>query len=451
MMKLGVLFSGGKDSVFACCRAMEKDRVACLITMISKNPDSYMFHTPNIRRTDLQSEALGLPLLSYVTAGRKEEELDDLTAAISAAVERYGIEGIVTGAIDSVYQASRVQRICRDLDLWCFCPLWQANQVDYLRLLLKQGFSIIISGVYAYPFDSSWLGALLTVERIDRLADLQKKYKINPSGEGGELETFVLDGPIFHKRIEILKSSSIYANYRGHFVLEEMRLVNKPVVTAPLREAGTKSNGEAVGNGGDDGAIEETASEGRGGILLVDLCSRSASLSRYEFVCPIRDHLHEAGYMCRILHYSQVTTRDLAGCERVILCGTALKDNDYVRNLQPFSWVKSLKKPLLGICAGMQVIAAIYGGSIVPHARIGLTEMEILQNSPLLGDPRSIEGYHLHNYSVTLPEGFVLLAGTRDSAEAFCHPNHPTFGILFHPEVRNRWILERFAGIANNC
>ncbi len=136
-MKLGVLFSGGKDSVFACRLAMESGEVACLITIVSKNPDSYMFHTPNIRRTDIQAHAIDIPLLVWPTEGREEEELSDLAAAISAARDRYGIEGVVTGAIESVYQAARVQRICRDQGLWCCSPLWQINQIDYLRLLLR--------------------------------------------------------------------------------------------------------------------------------------------------------------------------------------------------------------------------------------------------------------------------------------------------------------------------
>jgi diphthine-ammonia ligase len=222
-----VLFSGGKDSTFACYRAMEKNTVACLITLISENEDSYMFHTPNIRRTGLQAEAMGFSLLSWPTEGQKEEELEDLKAAIADAAELYGIDGIVTGAIESVYQAARMQRICLDLDLWCFNPLWQINQVDYLRLLLSEGFKIIISGVFAYPFDESWVGATLTEEMIQKLEQLQKKYKINPSGEGGELETFVLDGPLFKKRIEILKASRTYENYRGHFLIEDVRLVDK--------------------------------------------------------------------------------------------------------------------------------------------------------------------------------------------------------------------------------
>ncbi len=226
-MKLGVLFSGGKDSVFACYKAMEKNEVACLITLISENEDSYMFHTPNIRRTDLQAEALGLPLLSWPTKGEKEKELQDLKDAITAAVKMYSIEGVVTGAIESVYQATRVQKICRDLDLWCFNPLWQVNQADYLRQLISEGFRVIITGVFAYPFDASWVGAELTEERVQKLEELWRRYKINPSGEGGELETFVLDGPIFKRKIEIRKAQKSYKSYRGCFIIKEAELVEK--------------------------------------------------------------------------------------------------------------------------------------------------------------------------------------------------------------------------------
>lgn len=213
--------------MFACYRAMEKNSVACLITIISENIDSYMFHTPNIRNTGLQAQALEIPLLSQPTHGQKEEELHDLNVAIADAKKRYGIEGVVTGAIESVYQAARVQRICQDLDLWCFNPLWQINQLDYLRLLLSTGFEIVISGVFAYPLDESWLGATLTEDLILKLEVLEEKYRINPSGEGGELETFVVDGPIFKKRIEILLASKTYRDYRGHFQILDARLAEK--------------------------------------------------------------------------------------------------------------------------------------------------------------------------------------------------------------------------------
>jgi len=437
MMKLGVLFSGGKDSVFACRMAMEKNQVACLITLVSDNPDSYMFHTPNIRHTDLQAKAMSIPLLTWPTHGIKEEELADLSAALAAARKIYAIQGIVTGAIESVYQAARVQRICRDLGLWCYNPLWQTNQIDYLRRLLQEDFSIIVSGVYAYPFDATWLGAQLTQERIQMLERLQQKYRINPSGEGGELETFVLNGPIFGKRIEIMKASQSYANYRGQFVIEEMRLVDKPV-----RGASQKMEGRDPGN---VGRISKVIVDRKGRILLVDLCFEKDSLSQYEFVHPIRDTLQQAGFFCNILHYTMVKPQELASYDKIILCGTGLLDNVYAKHLHLFSWIKDFKKPILGICAGMQVIGAVYGGSIVPNQAIGLEQIEIVRDSQLLGEPRQIEGYHLHDYAVTLPEGLSILAGKIDAVEAFGHCTHPTYGIIFHPEVRNRWILERFA------
>ncbi|MDQ1261104.1 MAG: synthase (Glutamine-hydrolyzing) subunit [Euryarchaeota archaeon] len=441
-MKLGVLFSGGKDSVFACRRAMESNEVACLITLVSENPDSYMFHTPNVRRTGLQAKAMDIPLLTWPTHGIKEEELADLAAAIAAAREIYGIQGIVTGAIESVYQAARVQRVCQSQDLWCYNPIWQTNQIDYLRRLIKEEFSIIISGVYAYPFDATWLGAELTEERIQVLERLWKKYRINPSGEGGELETFVLDAPFFQKRIEILKASESYANYRGQFVIEEMRLVKKPAKTAGVTSP--ELDGE---NPGGIGQIPKKVVHGGGCILLVDLCFEEASLSHYEFVHPIRDTLQQAGSLCDILHYTEVLPQSLANYDKIILCGTGLLDNEYAEHLQLFSWIKDFKKPILGICAGMQVIGAVYGGSIVQNQSIGLEEIDIVKGSSLLGEPRQIEGYHLHNYAVTLPQALSLLAGRIDAVEAFKHAAHPTYGLMFHPEVRNRWILERFANL----
>jgi GMP synthase (glutamine-hydrolysing) len=182
-------------------------------------------------------------------------------------------------------------------------------------------------------------------------------------------------------------------------------------------------------------------------ILLADLCNKRNSLSRYEFVHPIREILERSGFPCKICHYMEVTDNVLASYDKVILCGTALKDNAYMEQIEAFSWLKDLNKPTLGICAGMQVISASFGGSIVPHPAIGLNMIEIIRSSPLLGEPRQIEGYHLHNFAATLPEGFLRLAGRNDVLEAFQRGTRPVYGILFHPEVRNRWILERFANL----
>jgi diphthine-ammonia ligase len=227
LMKLGVLFSGGKDSTLALHKAAEKEQVTCLITLQSKNPESYMFHTPNIDLAALQAEALELPLIAEPTEGKKEEELRDLENAIAKALNAFHIDGVVTGAVESVYQAERVQRICHNLNIWCFNPLWKKNQKSLLEELLERHFEVIVSGVFAYPMDETWLGKTLDPAMIQKLLVLQQKYSISPSGEGGEIETTVLDAPLFRKKLEIVDQEVTFRANSGIFRIKQARLVPK--------------------------------------------------------------------------------------------------------------------------------------------------------------------------------------------------------------------------------
>lgn len=226
-MRLGVLFSGGKDSTLALAKAKEKNEVVCLITLISENKESYMFHTVNVGLTTLQAEALDLPIIQRVTEGRKEEELEDLKKAMQEAKTTFNIEGIVTGAIQSEYQAGRIRKICAELDLQCLNPLWKKDQKELLEEIVEEGYKAIISGVFAYPLDRSWLGREIDREMIDRLVKLQQKYGINPAGEGGEIETTTLDAPPFKKRIEILESEIKTKGDSGVLVIKKARLIGK--------------------------------------------------------------------------------------------------------------------------------------------------------------------------------------------------------------------------------
>ena len=205
-MKLAALISGGKDSIYAMHLASKENEVVCFLTIESENPESYMFHTPNISLTTLQSEAIGIPILIGKTKGEKEEELKDLFELIKKAKQEYQIEGIITGAIASVYQASRIQKICDELNLKCVNPLWDINQEQLLRDLLKQGFKTIIVGTFAEGLGENILGKELNEETISILMEAHRKYKIHPAGEGGEIETLVLEGPCFKKKIVIKES-----------------------------------------------------------------------------------------------------------------------------------------------------------------------------------------------------------------------------------------------------
>jgi asparagine synthase (glutamine-hydrolysing) len=203
-MKLAVLSSGGKDSTYSAFLAKEYGHeLGCLITLKSRNKDSFMFHTPAINLTKKQAKLMNLPLILRETKGEKEKELVDLELALGEAKLKYKVDGIVTGAVESVYQASRIQKTCDKLGLECFNPLWQKNQIELLEDLLKNKFEIILSSVAAFPFDKSWVGRKMDLGFISEIKKLQEKYQINPAGEGGEFESLVINCPLFNKKLEV--------------------------------------------------------------------------------------------------------------------------------------------------------------------------------------------------------------------------------------------------------
>ncbi len=218
-MKLGVLYSGGKDSNFALLEASKENEISCLITIISENPHSFMFHTPTIELVDVQAELMGIPLVKIRTSGEKEKELLDLKTAISTAVKKYGIEGVVSGAVKSTYQASRIQKICDELGLWSFNPLWLRDEFALLKEEMEK-MEIIVSGVAAYPIPENWLGKKINVEKL-------RSLKINPAGEGGEFETLVIDSPLFKRKIIIDEFRKEYNNYSGRIIVEKFHTVSK--------------------------------------------------------------------------------------------------------------------------------------------------------------------------------------------------------------------------------
>ena len=223
-MKLAVLFSGGKDSYLALQYASIGHEISCLLTLESEKEDSWMFHTPAIEWTKLQAEALDIHHLTSKTSGVKEKELEDLYLLINSAISEYSIEGVVTGALASVYQATRIQRICNRLNLWCFNPLWQMPQKVLLKELLVNNIDSVITGVAAEPLDEKWLGRHIDSESVKELVTLESTHAINPAGEGGELESFVLNAPLFKRPIRILESTKHYSNFSGRLEIKEAKL-----------------------------------------------------------------------------------------------------------------------------------------------------------------------------------------------------------------------------------
>jgi len=211
-MNVAVLFSGGKDSTYALYVAQQHGYdVTHLVSVKSASTHSWMYHSINIHLVDLLAQCLQIPLISTTSEGEKEEELKDLYHLLASL----SVEGVVSGAIASVYQYQRIHRMCQDLHLESITPLWMKNQETVLKEQIKAGFDIIIVGVYAEGLDASWLGRHITTEVVDDLRRMQQHHGINMAGEGGEYETLVVDGPNFQKRLVLEKTRTQWNRDNG--------------------------------------------------------------------------------------------------------------------------------------------------------------------------------------------------------------------------------------------
>ena len=223
-MKLCSLFSGGKDSTMAMYKVMEEHQVAVMLTMLPERDDSYMFHYPNIGLTKAQAEAMEIPIVQRKTSGKPPQENIDMVNSLAEIKREFGVEGIVAGAVRSNYQHGIVSSACKELGLELISPYWQHSHEELIGDAIVAGFEMIIVGVAAHGLDDSWLGRKLDAKALEELKKLGKKFGIDVGGEGGEYETFVIDGPIFRKRIDIKEIEKKWDGMRGELIIKEIAL-----------------------------------------------------------------------------------------------------------------------------------------------------------------------------------------------------------------------------------
>jgi GMP synthase-like glutamine amidotransferase len=177
-------------------------------------------------------------------------------------------------------------------------------------------------------------------------------------------------------------------------------------------------------------------------ILIVDMNYRKDSLGIYEFVLPVVSIIKNFEEHV-IRHYSELSQTDIDKCTRIILSGNALRDKRTLERTGDFTWIRRCEKPLLGICSGMQTVGLVFGSSLKRRLEIGMRRITTVKENPLFSS--SFEAYELHTCSIQPSNELDVLAESDGCVEAVKHKKKNIYGVLFHPEVRNREVIERFA------
>ena len=225
-MKLGSLFSGGKDSTYAIYVAQKQGHeIVCLLSAFTKSEESHLLHHPNLKWTKLQSESMHIPQLTiHSNSDETADELSALEVLLHDAKEKFHIEGLVHGGIKSQFQKEKFESLCSKLKLTAVTPLWNIEPEQYMNDLLDANFDFIMTTVSSDGLDDIWLGKQISKSDIDILKHLSNKFGFNLNFEGGEAETFVVNCPLFSNLIKIKESKKIWDGYRGRFEIVDAGL-----------------------------------------------------------------------------------------------------------------------------------------------------------------------------------------------------------------------------------
>lgn len=179
-------------------------------------------------------------------------------------------------------------------------------------------------------------------------------------------------------------------------------------------------------------------------ILIVNLCLDR--LSELEFVEPICKILEKVNSVFQVKYYLKVDSNELVNVDKIIICGTSLKDFEYLHHIDAFNYLNGLGKPVLGICAGMQIIAKTFGCELLDRKIIGQQAVKIeKQNS--LSSSWEFYSYFLVSKIVKVNSSFDVIATTGRIASIIKQKDQEIYGCLFHPEALNAELILNFCKI----
>lgn len=221
-MKVACLWSGGKDSCFACWKAIAQGLDVCyLVSFISAEFGRASFHGVRRELMFLQSEAVGIPMIQRETT---RENYEQVYKGVMHELREMGIEGLVTGDIDLVEHQAWVEGSCCEFGLEALMPLWGLDPGEILSEFIDEGFEAVVVCIKADLFDGKWLGRKIDKQFITDLQGFRQRPNFHICGENGEYHTFVVDGPIFQRHISVTPGDKVWREGFGFLDIAQAKL-----------------------------------------------------------------------------------------------------------------------------------------------------------------------------------------------------------------------------------
>jgi len=219
MQQVFASWSGGKDSCLSCFLAKNNNlKVRYLANMITEDGKRSRTHGQTPELLKVQAQAIGIPLVQRQASwGNYEVEFKNMIVKL----REDGIRGGVFGDIDLDEHRQWIERVCQEVNITPHLPLWGKAQDRVLMDFVDLGFEAIVVAAKADYFGEEILGRKVDLDFIKHLKELKETKDITLCGEHGEYHTFVINGPLFIKRIQVLETRKI--SREGTWILEILK------------------------------------------------------------------------------------------------------------------------------------------------------------------------------------------------------------------------------------
>lgn len=148
--------------------------------------------------------------------------------SIRKSLQKLKANMIISGVTVTPEHMDWYREICDPIHVKHYAPLWGKKPLAALFEIESLGFQTIIIEVDAsWGSHVSWIGKEIDEPLIREMEKLEKEQKINPSGELGAYHTFVLDCPLYKKKINIIDSEIIQENSKRYFIIKNANLQSK--------------------------------------------------------------------------------------------------------------------------------------------------------------------------------------------------------------------------------
>jgi uncharacterized protein (TIGR00290 family) len=204
-------------------------KISNVLNFAFKGAKKMVWHEISPEMVALQAQAMEIPIVQPRVVWRSFE--DEFKFTVRRLEKK--IEGVVWGIappgsphlesskkledyIQLRAEKEWVDQVCKDLGIEPLLPLWEKAPEQVLLDLIENGFEVIVVVVNEDFLNKEWLGRKIDKKFFKEIMGLHREKNIHVSGD--EYHTFVVDGPIFKKRLKIIESNKISKN--GYSILE---------------------------------------------------------------------------------------------------------------------------------------------------------------------------------------------------------------------------------------